>query len=716
MHRPLRLHALILCTGSGLLIAALPLPAAAQNSGQTAASQKPPVVTQQVEVVATRLPEAPDDVPAPIEVLSGDDLRNRGATTLRDALTLAAGVDISPGGDAGPASAVPEFWGLHEFDAFLLVVDDIPWGGAFNPALTSLDLHDVERIEILRGAAPVTYGATSFVGVIHVVHKAAAATRSYVDARGGTLKTGGATVDLALPQAGAWASRLTLDVDRQGFADARTSYRRGHALFRTIKEGNGRRMWLTADLSVLRQSPASPHPVDENGLAPEVPLDANANPAGAFMNENRAEVAFGMQRSMGSLQWVTTASFARTAQQNFRGFLNTIEDVPDNATGLRQNINLTDLYVDSHFVWPAKAHVQLVAGGDYLHGKGNSVGAIFDYTTPLDGATAAVVPEPTTLDLGNEDRREFAGGYALANWTPTTRVTVSAGIRANVTFEERGGSPAEEAAAKAAGQKDHGVLTNRPSGSAAVMYGLWERGVNHVRLYANYRSTFKPAAFDFGLGNDVGGLDPDKTLLKPETAQSVDGGVKARMFDGRLDLDADLFRMDFNNLVTATTVNGLPALQNAGKTRFQGLELAADLHLPRSVYARATYSFHDATYVDFVKVVDAGPTQLAGKRFEMSARQMGAVGLVLAPARGVAASFTLKAVGSRYLDEINSVLAPAYAAVDVGIGYRFTAVELRVDVHNLGNRRDAAALSELGDGQVYQLAAREAVFTMSTHF
>ena len=98
--------------------------------------------------MATRVPEAPHDVPAPIEVLTSEDLRNVGATTLRDALMLAAGVEVAPGGDAGPAGSVPEFWGLREFDAFLLVVDDVPWGGAFNPDLASLSMRDVERVEI----------------------------------------------------------------------------------------------------------------------------------------------------------------------------------------------------------------------------------------------------------------------------------------------------------------------------------------------------------------------------------------------------------------------------------------------------------------------------------------------------------------------------------------------------------------------------------------
>jgi len=117
------------------LVAALCVVGGARRAAGQAQPARPPVGIPPVEVVATRVPEAPHDVPASIEVINGDDLRARGATSLRDALALAAGVAIAPGGDNGPASAVPEIWGLREFDAFLLVVDDIPWGGAFNPAV-----------------------------------------------------------------------------------------------------------------------------------------------------------------------------------------------------------------------------------------------------------------------------------------------------------------------------------------------------------------------------------------------------------------------------------------------------------------------------------------------------------------------------------------------------------------------------------------------------
>src|SRR4051812_5491156 len=83
--------------------------AAAQTPSTSPPSQVP-VVREEIEVVATRLPEVPHDVPMSVEVIGGDTLRAIGATNIRDALSLAAGVDVAPGGDAGPSGAVSEFW------------------------------------------------------------------------------------------------------------------------------------------------------------------------------------------------------------------------------------------------------------------------------------------------------------------------------------------------------------------------------------------------------------------------------------------------------------------------------------------------------------------------------------------------------------------------------------------------------------------------------
>ena len=666
----------------GWLLAAVPLRA------QTAAPppQPPVTVKEQVEVVATRIPEAPHDVPVSIEVIDGETLRARGVTTLRDALALAAGVEVAPGGDGGPASSVPEFWGLREFDAFLLVVDDIPWGGAFNPALATLNLRDVERIEVLRGPAPVTYGATSFVGVLHVVHKAAAANRSYLFLRGGTFGSGTGALDLSMPSRGSWKSRLTADFDRQGFKDDRTSYTRGHANYRGATSGTDRKMWVVADLNWIPQEPASPHARDGASLSTATPLDANYNPADAKIDETRFTAAFGTERRvMKDGRWTTLGSYSHSGSDQFRGFLTTIADAPDNATGFKETIDVNDIYADSHVTWPLNARTQIVAGGDFLFGNGEGRGAVFTYTVPLSGATATVVPEPTTLDRDAESRREFFGGYAQVELTASARVHVSGGLRLNATRERRG--------------EGETTTHTRPAGGVGVLVRAWEQGADHVRLFVNYRDTFKPAAFDFSLAENEGVLDP-------ETARSVDGGMKARVADGRIDLEVSAFRMNFQNLVTATVVDGLPSLQNTGSTRFEGVDLAGEARWTHDISGRATYSFHNGKYVDFVQSFDDQAVQLAGNRFEMSARHLFSAGLFFSPQHGLFGDVVIKYVGDRFLDKRNTALAEPYTTFDIGAGYRLSRWDLRLDGRNLSDRRDPTSESELGEAQYYRLWAR----------
>ena len=648
--------------------------------------RRAPVPIPPVEVVATRVPRAPHDVPASIEVISGEDLRARNATTLRDALSLSAGISIASGGDAGPASAVPEIWGLREFDAFLLVVDDVPWGGAFNPAVATLSLRDVERIEILRGPAPVTYGATSFVGVIHVVHKAAAARTQYAEAHGGTFGSGGGALDLALPGVRDWASRLTLDVDRQGFRDDHTSFSRGHGLFRAARTADDRKSWLTADVNVLNQDPASPHVREGTSLSSATPLDANYNPRNAYLDENRIAIATGFDRPvMNGVRWGTTASYTFAAQRMFRGFLTDVSDMPNNAAGFRENIDINHLYADTHLIWPLIGTVKLLGGADLLFGNGEAKGATFDYTVPLNGASQANVPEPTVLDKDAEARRIFSGVYGSAEWLLTPRVTLSAGLRLNVTSERRG-------------EKVSSTRT-RPSGSLGALATLWDNGVDHLRSFASYRETFKPAAFDFSLAENEG-------ILKPETSRSYEAGMKWRTLAGRIDVEASAFRMDLENLVTATVVNNVPALINAGSTRFTGIDLATDVRLVPAVTARATYGFHDGTFVDFVQSFGGVPTQLGGKRLEMSARHIASAGLTFAPEAGPVVSLTGNYVGDRYLNKRNTALATPFTTLDASLGFRHRQNEFRLDARNLGDRRDPVSESEFGDAQYYRMPAR----------
>src|SRR5262249_44570149 len=153
------------------------------------------------------------------------------------------------------------------------------------------------RIEVLRGPAPVTYGATSFVGVIHVVNEGTDSPERVLELRGGSYGSGGVTFSTPIPLRGEWGSRLTLEAEREGFSDDRTIYRRGHALWRIDrKASNSGRFWFNTDINWLDQDPASPRPRDGAVLSPLVPVDANLNPAGAFLDDHRFSFLGGYDR------------------------------------------------------------------------------------------------------------------------------------------------------------------------------------------------------------------------------------------------------------------------------------------------------------------------------------------------------------------------------------------------------------------------------------
>jgi outer membrane receptor protein involved in Fe transport len=644
------------------------------------------------------LPEDPENVPAAIEVFTGDELSARGARDLHSALSLATGVEITPGGDSGPASSVPDFWGLKEFDAFLLVVDGVPWGGTFSPALTALNLSDIDRIEVLRGPAPVMYGATSFVGVIQVVHKGAEDQQKVLDLHAGSYASGGGAFSLPVPLWGEWTSRLTLEGEREGFSDPRTAYRRGHGLWRLARKPTAsNREWLNADLNWLDQNPASPRPLVGFGLTPLVPVEANQNMAGAFLNDHRGTLTGGFDRAVHDAEWSTSASISRDDQGAFRGFLTDIAASQNNAHGFREKIYLTDLYLDSHISWKLLRSVRFLFGGDYLRGAGAARGADFDYTAPLNGDFAPTVPSPSDLDFHIDDQRNFFGAYASAEWTPLERLRFDGGVRLNVTQEH------QQVTDGGAGISDQQSRTDvRPGTSLGAIYTAWQRKQDSVGLFINYRNTFKPAAIDFGIGEEEGG----PLILKPETAQSVEGGLKGRFLDRRIKAEASGFLMNFDNLVTASNVNGVPSLINSGKQRFQGFESGIAYFPGKQIVLRGTYSFHDASFTNFVQDFNGVAVQLAGKRLQMSARNLAALGVQYSPTHGFLGGIEINYTGNQYLDMLNTALAGGFATFGLNAGYRTRHWELRVDASNLTDRRDPVAASELGDSQFYLLPAR----------
>jgi outer membrane receptor protein involved in Fe transport len=673
------------------------------------AAQAQIVELDAVQVTATRSEQKVDAVPASISVVTDEQMHAHGARDLTSALALVAGVEITPGGDGGPAGSVPALWGLREFDAFLLVVDGVPYGGAFNPQLASLSLDNVERIEVLRGAAPVMYGATSFVGVIQVIHYAPGHTRRHANLAAGSHDSAGAALwtdigNETLPQS------ITLSTERHRLSDRSAGFTRNHFLYRLGADLAGGKFALDFDGTGVRQDPNSPSTRAGKILDPQIPIDANHNPSDARLDEHRFQLVGRYSRQTPLGEWNTTFSDAHTRGDFVRGFL--AEDYPDappsNAEGFRQHRRIDDLYFDTHLVMHPNARWTVSTGFDWLYGRARYANEIFEYSVGLDGSGRPASSSVPVLDEpAGSDTRSFYGVYAQADWQPSERIDVLAGLRLNHTRETMageedvpGGDPVPATARRS---------KSRASGVLGASFHLWQDGKDSLTLYADARNTYKPAAIDFG-------PEAEADILQPETATSIELGLKGHVLDGALDWDLSLFSMRFNNLVVAQSVGGLPSLVNAGKETFKGAELELGYRFSDDLRLAAHYTYHDARFGDDVQLFGGVPTQLRGKRLEMSPQHLGGIGITYAPAKGWQASAIANHVGDRFLNKRNTALAGGYTTYDATIGYRFDRCELRLSGRNLGNRRDPVAESELGEAQYYRLPARFVELSLGIDF
>lgn len=644
-----------------------------------------PADTGEIQVTATREAEPADAVPASITVISGRELIARGANDLRTALALAAGVQGSPGGDGGPGGATPALWGLREIDAFLLVIDGVPVGGAFVPVTSVVDLTGVERIEIIRGAAPVMYGATSFSGVIHVIHYApGSAKRSATigaGSEGGVL----GSVVFDLPAAGSWKHSLSVSGEKRAYDEDRVESRRAHVLYRAATDLDFGRLTVDGEFTDLPQKPSSGLVREGTVLRNDIPDEANHNPADAKLDTRRYGLtsSLAVDTSLGA--WTTMASWAHTRDDIVRGFLveGAADDVDPDAVGYRQDRHIDDVYVDTYLLTALGPSARLTYGADLQYGDGDQDADRFTYRVDLDGSNAERSDDPhfSSESAVSSATRTFWGLYAQLDWKAAADVDVLAGLRLNRTREKVDGRIEEDP--RESGSRTH----TRLSGMVGASWTAWRSGTAFVRPYADYRNTFKPIAFDFG-------PESEGDLLEPETSNSYEVGVKSASLDGRLDVDLSLFRLDFKNLRTLDTEG---ELVNAGKTRFEGVEVESRYRIVRDVLLTGTYAYHDARLVRFNRNGTPGGV-VDGNSFELSPFNQFAVGALYLPAAdGPTASLTGAYTGPRKLNKSNTVEAGGYMVWDVSIGWRRGACSLALNGYNLGDARGPVSESELAE-------------------
>jgi iron complex outermembrane receptor protein len=158
------------------------------------------------------------DVPASIYVITQDDIRRSGMTTLPELLRLAPGVQVAQINSNKWAVAVRGFNNLFA-DKVLVLVDGRTKSDRLNSGVfwESIDvpLDQIERIEVVRGPGGASWGANAVNGVISIVTKSAADTQGVAASVGvgtfdGThagIRYGGMLGPVAYRLSSAWAGR-----------------------------------------------------------------------------------------------------------------------------------------------------------------------------------------------------------------------------------------------------------------------------------------------------------------------------------------------------------------------------------------------------------------------------------------------------------------------------------------------------------------------------
>lgn len=152
------------------ILAAMSVPVQAAEKKQEEATH---IKTNEVVVTASRTKQEVRESPSSIEVITREDIDKMGAESVAQALQLALGLDTMENGMVGNKVSIR---GMNTNQTLILIdgrrVRTENTSETMNYyELKRINMDDVERIEIVRGAASSLYGSEALGGVINIIKK-----------------------------------------------------------------------------------------------------------------------------------------------------------------------------------------------------------------------------------------------------------------------------------------------------------------------------------------------------------------------------------------------------------------------------------------------------------------------------------------------------------------------------------------------------------------
>ncbi|MDT8448654.1 MAG: TonB-dependent receptor [Wenzhouxiangellaceae bacterium] len=628
------------------------------------------VELEPVTVRAARTETALADVPAAVTVIDGDELRRGGRlTSLAEVLVGVPGLFVQNATNFAQDARIA-LRGFGARSAFgirgvAIVVDGIPHTLPDGQAqVDSIDLAEIERIEILRGPASALYGNAAG-GVIRITTRSAAGAAT-AGVRQSAGEFGLLDTHASLAAGGSRAGvRLSLGrLESDGFRrHARAEQYRANARF-DLEPGPATRIRAHAGYfeTPIERDPGA-LTAEQARAAPRMANPANVRfDAGELLEQWR--FGAGLDHRFADIGRLHVAAFGY-----LRDFENRLPFADGGQVTFERAFSGLDLRQELGTGRLGLAG-QATFGIDYRRQDDDR--RRFDNLDGIRGPRVLDQQEQVTaLGVYFQQRARLGPDWTLAVGVRYDEVELDVDDRFVVDGDESGSRNWSEWSPDAG-------LTWRPAPGLSV--------------YASVGTSFQtPTTTELANPEDPGSGGGFNRALQPQTARNVELGVRTEP-SARLRWEASVFRARIDDAITSFEVlefsgTGRDFFRNAGRSTRYGVETAVRLLVTETIEVTAAYSHSDFEFDRF----ETPDGDFGGNRLPGVPRHLVDAGLAWHGAAGGFARLNLRTVGDLYADNANTAESDGYTRVDVGIGrdWRVHAWSVRafVGIDNLFDTR-----------------------------
>lgn len=605
----------------GLLIVASAVAAVEPATGAEPAGDEALVASQggvvaSVTVTATRRSASLQSVPLAVSVVDGERLERSNRNSIDTVVQEVPSATFrQQGGNKDSTLFVRGIGTISTSPGVEPTVSTVVDGVVYaRPGQATIDLLDIDRIEVLRGPQGTLFGKNASSGVLNIVSRAPGEEAAgYIDASyySGNEKRLRAGISGALQPGVLRASVNAAIADYDGNV---TNVHGGGKVNGHERRGIRGRLDFTLspdlDVSLIADYLKSNSSPTQTAYRQSSPAFAQAIPPVVAGIENR-QVSFDLANDVDDINKGVSAQvnwrrngYTFTSITALRDWDNTQRTTTSAVGNSADAARATSAYPATRDIGtlafrqvsqelrvasPSGRFVDYVAGAYYLHGR--------------DRETYQRIVTTTTTDSGRADYGVVNDSYALfgegtINVTPATRIIAGARwTRDELEYDHRRTStrttafPGVQPGTQSAGETSETGYSGRLGlqhdlAPNATAYGTWSRG-------------YKGPAYNVFFNM----LPRDTLALAPETSNSVELGIKDSAFARKLTVNVALFHTDYANYQANfyDTVAGavVTRLVNAGDVSTRGLEIDIAARPTSRVTVSAALAYTDAQVDSF---------------------------------------------------------------------------------------------------------------------